>query len=168
MNRNKTIASIIVLLTISLLVASIPQTKAQAQFALASWDFPDEYGQGIESIALYENASGYWQPKSGTRWYYQNHMYDWDVGVGIKLYVYTLFNSTLTGASDSNEGKLLQQHSVIVTSAGQTIFSQQNFTYTVFSDADDPMWDYGYFLILDFLPQQGQIYKVTVTYEIWW
>jgi len=139
-------------------------------FVLASWSFPDEYGQGIEGFEIFENSTASWVQWNG----YQTHedlgIFEWNGSVFIKLRCWTWYNSTLTGAENNPDGQNTQQHNVIVTNqAGSTIFSQQNFTY-YYRDAgiDPPLWFYGYEVVLNFLPLYGEYYTVTVLYEIFW
>ena len=160
-------ALIVVLLTLGLLFVSIPQAKAQ--FVLASWDFPDEYGQGLNLFGFYENSTGSWLSFTGSVYEPdQSYIINWNTSGSIMLRCYAFLNSTLTGAIDEADGKNYQQHNVIVTSGGQTVFSQQNFTFYNFEDLADPMWYYGYEVVLNFLPQTGSLYTVTVTYEVFY
>ena len=143
---------------------SVPQAKAQ--FVLASWSYPDEYSQGIQQIRVNENSTGSWVLVD-TRDYSESHTYDWEVGASIQLYVWLWLNSTLTGASSLTDGRNYQRCNVTVTSLGETIFSQNNFTFQDENDYAD-MYLYEYNVILNFVPLQGTLYTVTVTYEIWW
>ena len=168
MYRKKAYASIFVLLAIFILFVSVPPVKTQ--FVLAEWDYPDEYGQGIRGIQIYENSSGSW-----VQFYYCHYddsydTYDWNESVGIKLIVHTMLNSTLVGAADSDEAKLYQRHSVtVLNKSGAVIFSQQNFTYVdVNNETYHPLWLYRYEVIFDFLPELMQVYTATVIYEIFW
>lgn len=170
-NRSRVL---VVALVLSMFIVALFPRPTRAQFVLASWEFPDEYGQGIEEYALYENSTGSWvqiESKYVTNRFRYNdtETHDWDSGVGIKLAVYSWINETLTGIATGDEGKLYQQHSILVTSAGITVFSQQNFTYSYFDDGIHPdRWLYVYTVIFNFLPQAGAIYTTTVTYEIYW
>jgi len=167
LSRKKVSVVIIVLLAMLLLVVSVPPAKAQ--FVLASSDYPDEYGQGVYAWWVYENSTGAWETVGGYRTYNDSDLYEWNASVGIKIVYYTWFNSTLTGASDSDDGKNYLQHSVtVVNNTGGTVFSQQHFTYHSVSTANDPMWFYSYYVVLNFLPLGGQIYTVSVTYEVFW
>ena len=163
------------MLTLSVLVASNHPTKSivkeleqPSKFVLSSWDYPDEYGQGIEAFEVYENSTGSFVLYD-TYFYSDVTNIEWNESIGIKLRCYTWFNSTLTGASTSNEGKLYQRHSVTVTNLGITVFSKQNFTF-VASDTgiDPPMWYYTYDVVLNVLPLVGEIYTVTVTYDVFY
>ena len=147
-------------------VVAIQPQPAKAQFIIASWDYPDEYGQGIQQIRVNENSTGSWVLVD-TRDYTESHVYDWEVGGSIQLYVWMYLNSTLTGASDLTNGRNYQRCNVTVTSFEETIFSQQNFT---FQDENDyaEMYLYEYDVILNFIPEYGQIYTVTVIYEVFY
>jgi hypothetical protein len=168
----KKILSVIVALCICLsLLALIPQAKAQPKFVIASWDYPDEYGQGIDAFGVYENSTGSWLAVGGfvpNVAYNEEGSFDWNASLGIKIRVYCLINSTLVGFGSVAEGKLYQQHDVVVTqSNGTVVFSQQNFTYFA-GGAIDEMYEYDYDVVLNFLPDYGEIYTVTITYEIYW
>ena len=171
-HSKKIITTVILLLTTSaLLLASVPQVEAQ--FVVSSWDYPDEYGQGIDAFVIYENSTGSWleldPPYDGLYDWEETYVIPWEVGVGIKIRCYAFQNSTLTGASDTNDGKNYQRHSVIVKNfVDSTVFSQQNFTYDSVNDVLDPLWYYGYDVVLNFIPLIGEYYTVTVLYEVYY
>ena len=164
----KAIASIIVLLTLGLLFVSIPQAKANPQFVIASWDYPDQYGQGISGLFISENSTGDWLGVTTIDYDEAIITLDWNVSVFIRISCFSHFNNSLVGALDLADGQNFHRHNVTVTNLGETVFSQQNFTYTSGFDYDDPIWDWSYSVILNFLPQVGEIYIVTVTYEVYW
>jgi len=170
MNRKIT-GALIISLCVCLMpvVVSVPPANANPKFIIASWDYPDEYGQGIETFDVYENSTGSWVNVGGPSDWDESGIFDWNASVAIKLKCWTWFNSTLTGVGSTNEGKLYQQHNVIVTQNNRTIvFSQQNFTYSnVYTDAA-PMWLYVYEIVLNFLPVAGQIYTITIDYEVYY
>lgn len=167
MNDRKSLAVLVSALALLVLVASIPPAKAQ--FAIASWDFPDQYGQGITKFLIYENSSGSWVQFGDYVNYGDDGSFNWNVSVGIKLRCWALFNSTLTGAATTAEGKLYQRRNVSVTNReGATVFSQQNFTYVAVDTGLDPLWLYSYDVVLNFLPQYGQAYAVTIIYEVFY
>ena len=143
------------------------------RFVIASWDYPDEYGQGIEKLSVFSNETGSWLPANwagdSARDYDESSVFEWNASIFIRLNCWTWFNSTLTGAIDWEDGKNYQRHAVNVTSLGTTVFSQQNFTYaSAFPAINPPMWYYEYEVILNFLPLVGQIYTVTVTYDVFY
>ena len=141
--------------------------KGTSTFVISSWSYPDEYGQGISGIFITENSTGDWLT-FGTIDYDDVTEIEWNASLFIRLTCFAHFNNTLVGAVDVADGKNYHRHNVTVTSSGVTVFSQQNFTYISGIDYSDPIWDYSYFVILNFLPEQGQIYVVTVTYEVFY
>ena len=171
------------MLTLSVLVASNHPTKSivreleqPAKFVIASWTgYPDEYGQGIYGFRFYENSTGSWVlapyyndiGKFYFLNYYDPYTLNWSEGVAMKLRVYSILNTTLTGAIDEADGQNYQRHTVNVTSLGTTVFSQQNFTYVNVTPYEDiPAYEYD--VILEFLPLAGEIYMVTVDYEVFY
>lgn len=164
------IISILIVLMFGPLTYHIDQNKQDkyAYFTLASWDYPDEHGQGINLFVFYENSTGSWVSFGSVYEPDQSYIVNWNTSGSIKLRCYAFFNSTLTGASDVGDGKNYQQHYVSVVTARTTVFSQQNFTYYNNNTVLDPMWYYGYEVVLNFIPQQGERYTVTVTYEIYY
>lgn len=156
----------LVLIICMFLVAIFPR-PTNAQFIIASWDYPDEYGQGINVFDIFENSTGSWLIEVTGYGPSDNYAMEWELGVSIKLRCYTSFNYTLTGASDITDGQNYQRHNVTVTSLGSTVFSQENFTYYSSAPYADLYW-YNYDVILNFVLVAGAIYTVTVTYEIFW
>ena len=171
-HRKKIIAIVSMLFVCSVLIVSIPETKAQARFIIADYTYPSNNGNGIAYIHAYLdgafNATMYKNPDSYPDEEVTNHL-DVGIGVNITLAVFCWLNGTHADISSLVEGKTIIRHSVTVTSNnGSTIFSQQNFTYIVGGDGDAPMYFYRYDVILDFLPVAGDIYTVIVTYEIFY
>lgn len=153
----------------------VPQeiNQERPKFIISGWAYPDSYDQGIESIQIYENSTGSFVEIDESPVFYDASQaecsFDWEVGVGIRLDVWTYLNSTLLGISSRTTGQLYQRHYVIVTdSSDNTVFSQQNFTY-IYSDQDnDPLYLYAYRITLDFLPLIAEIYTVEIMYEIYY
>ena len=172
MNHRKKISVLVVLVVSMMLI--VPIQPAKAQFVLASWAFPDEYGQGVDKISVYSNQTGSWVLANwagdASRDYDESSEFDWNASIFIRLNVWTWFNSTLTGAPSWEEGKKYQRHSVTVnTNNGTQIFSQQNFTFaSCFPAINPPLWYYEYKVVLNFLPVSGEIYTVTIDYEIFY
>jgi len=175
---------VILALVIMMAVSTIPTTpnrqlERPAKFVLSSWDYPDEYGQGIDGIRFYENSTGDWVAAPyyldiGVFYYFvpdtSAYTLNWSIGVGIKLRVFSVLNTTFVGIDEGNitQGKNYQRHSVAVAPInGTTIFSQQNFTYYDNEWVVGDLITYEYDVILDFLPVAGEIYTVTVTYEVY-
>ena len=79
-------------------------------------------------------------------------------------------NSTFMGLTDHVIGQLYQRHNITVRdSGGQIVFQQGNFTYlagdfTTYA----PMWHYCYSVTLGFIPIAGEMYWMSITYEIFY
>ena len=165
----------IMILTLSVLVASnqvpksfVEELEQPPKFVLASWSYPDEYGQGILQVQVEENSTGDWE-SDDLRHYYENHEYDWNASLFIRLRLWVWMNNTVVGAEDLDDGWNHQRLNVTVTQDnGTVVFSQQGFTHHVCYDTQDPMWDYQWYVILNFLPEAGVIYNAAITYEIFW
>jgi hypothetical protein len=170
-------------LVLAVLVVTQPPMMVQTEsteasyFVLASWDYPDAYGQGVYGYKIYENSTGSWvQVDSELHTYEETTVWEWGVGVAVELKLYCWFNSTLTGASTFAEGKNLLRHNVTVTTGSTTVFEQSNFTYAGAAgggidgedESSDPMWLYYYTVVLNFLPEASTYYVATVTYEVFW
>ena len=168
------IIAVMTVTVLSVLLIVTPR-PISAQFVLSAWEHPDEYGQGIEGFIVYENSSGDWET-IGPPAYFVNTdetYFQWNVSVFIKLRVVTWLNSTLlglTGEEDGDDdGEPYFRHNLTVTTLGETVFSQDNFTHVTGDDSTDPpMWLYQYDVILDFVPKEGYTYTVTITYEVYY
>ena len=173
-NRKKIYSVILVLSILLILVVSVPQATqpqpAKAQFVIAEWDYPaDQYGQGIKLFHFYDNSTGSWVEFSTLTGYKPDNSSNVEcpAGVGIKIRISTSLNSTLLGLGGETEGFNFIRHNLTVTSLGETIFSQQNFTMFNYGHIG-AMYSYNYEVILGFLPVQGTIYTLTFTYEIFY
>ena len=176
MSRKQNTIAIIAMLAIVTLIVSVHQTKivtpsktGEAKFAIASWSYPDAYGQGIDGFFIYENSTGGWDLVDGYITHDDPGIFNWTANVAIHLHCYTNFNSTLTGAASTAQGKNYQRHNVTVTnSMSEIVFSKQNFTYYSVDTEYSPIWFYEYYVTLNFLPLAGEYYTVTVTYEVYY
>jgi len=174
MNTQKTLGAYIVigLIVIGLIAFTIPPAKAQSQFVLASWDYPDEYGQGIYSITPDENSSGYWEHiESAPGFIYstsENDTFIVDQGLSIRFDVRVMVNYTFLGVSAEAALNLIRLN-LTVTVLNNITFSIQNMTYNyVGGDYGDGVWWYSFVDILNFQTDYGTIYIVTVTYEVYY
>ena len=152
-------------------VQPVTQTQEEtgtSQFVISSWDFPDEYGQGIQLIEVYENSTASWVFVPPLHYYNNISAVEWNASVFIKLRVGVFLNHTLVDVVDITGGKNHIRLNVSVTSITATLFSQQNLTYFGYDDLFDPIWYYMYEVVLNFLPQSGEIYIVTITYEVFY
>ena len=149
-------------------------------FLLASWNHPDNYGQGIYAFRIYENTTGSWQPAFFSFGYTveyddsEHELFEWNASVFIMLRVWSTINATLVGASDADEGENYHRHNVTVTDrGGVTVFEQQNFTYVnavegwLYEPFDDLLY-YEYTIVLNFRPLSMETYRVIIIYEVFW
>lgn len=174
MYKKRILGIFLVILTVSVMgISMIPQAEARPKFILSGWSYPDSYGQGIESIQIYENSSGSFSEITESPVQYDSSQseatLEWTAGVAIRLDVWTMLNCTLVGAASRTEGRNYNRHYVIVTdSSDNTVFSQQNFTYYYSNEDNYPLYTYVYRVTLDFLPETGEVYTVTIMYEIFY
>lgn len=164
----QTLLLLILVLSLPAVTYIAPQSKPDhSLFVLSSWDYPDEYGQGIDAIRLWQYLSGSWQ--SLTPFDYGNTGNDTFVisetgplTVQVKGYV----NATHVGASTLAEGQNYVRHSALVTTPSNiSVFSLQNFTYVTATDSLSPMFYYFYNATLNFTPQPATIYTCEITME---
>lgn len=162
-------AGLLVMMIMCVLVVTIQPVRS-AKFVLAAWDYPDDYGQGIEAARVYQNVSGSWVSltpfdlTSGDSTALEIN----ETATGVKILVKCWLNNTVVGAIDFEDGKNYLRHNVNLVLLGDTVFSLQNFTYTAGTDALDPMFYYQYEGIIPFSPVGGAIYMAVVTYEIYY
>ncbi len=169
MRIRKIAASVGIVVMLFVLVAPVPQAKAQ--FVIAAYTYDESTnGNYIAYIwAEYDsvvNDTMYYNPVS-----YPNAtnalVLETEVGVNITLAVFCWVNGTDTGISSLSEGLNIMRHNVtVVCNNGTTIFSKQNFTYIAGGAGDAPMYFYRHDVILDFVPAWGEFYTVTIIYEI--
>jgi hypothetical protein len=160
-------------MALGLLFVTVPRAQANPTFIIASWAYPDQYGQGIDAFTVYENSTGAWLIVGG---FGPNVIYsdsgifeNWSVGVSIKLKCSFYLNNTVVGADDLADGRNYFRHTVTVTNFNKTVvFSQTNFTYFSSSSAYDPMFIYDYTVVLNFIPVYSEVYTATITYEVFY
>lgn len=169
MKRSLLATTIIVILSV-LLIATPPPVKS-AKFVLASWSYPDEYGQGIDAIRLHQYLDGEWVALDGGFEVTPDDSTTFDISAfgPINITVKCWLNNTLVGASSFEDGKNYIRHSVIVSTLdNSSVFSQENFTYYQGTDALDPMFYYFYRVTMDFIPEYSTIYTAVISYEIFY
>lgn len=148
---------------------SIP-SHPSARFDIASWSYPDAYGQGIYNITVeyYSNGSYY-----SETYYYNNSTISLiiDPSEDVHIISHNWLNSTLVGASTLNEGKNFFKHNITVMQQTVLIFSQQNFT-DMLGPSDDyaPMYYYRQDVTIDstYFPNTGVSYEATIYYEVFY
>lgn len=161
----KKIYAILITVFVCALLVVTPKS-ANAQFIVASWDYPDEYGQGISTILMYIDGDleGFCN--------YNNASNEFIISEGgnITLRVTTYINQTTVGVSTVEDGKLYIRHSVVVTTpSNSSLFSKQNFTY--YDGALVPPTNritYTYIIWLDVLWVAGTVYTATINFEVFY
>lgn len=146
-----------------------PQAKA-TQFYIAGWS-QDEYGQGPESYYLESNATGSWetigygsQDDDGDTPIPQQ----WNVSQVMKISLWSTMNYTLLELSSIILGQNYIQHNVTVTDQWDVeVFNQQNFTCD-YNETYEGLYWYRHYVILNFLPLEGEFYTVTILTEIYY
>jgi len=140
-------------------------------FSLASWGYPDQYGQGILNMTIqyYYNGSAVeadYYPTNSTISLIV------DAEEDITIIVYSWLNNTLVGADDYNDAKNYFRHNAsLFLNNGTEIFSQENFTIMLGgSDAYDPMFLYRHYVTLPSTAfvNTGTIYTCIITYEVFY
>ena len=177
LDRKNTISTSLVILVTLMLRASIQPAKAQ--FVIAwTYDNPtqtgfdyDAYGQGLYGFTIWENVTNapYWT-NVGAIWYFnESTTIEWEVGYGVRIYIFAWMNSTLTGSASLADGVDDQRMNITVTRGTTEVDNQDDITcfyYTSVFDAE--MWYYGFEVVLDILPVAGATYTIGITYEVYW
>lgn len=148
--------------------------EPKTTFTLASWTYPDDYGQGIVSFSCYTNVTGSWVVvnEAGRNYLSSSNVIEWNASAFIKLFVTTSLNKTLLSLNSTALGKNYLRHNITVTDQlGAEVFSAENFTYYNVSYDSEYAVDLYYYvhtIILDFEPRVGEYYTVLMTCEIYW
>lgn len=160
---------------ITMLFVSIQ--PANAKFAIAGSNFPDEYDQGIEVLFLYENSTGSWEPildPASLIFPRDNHLtvidMNYNASTAIKLLIGCNINHTQHDLSTHQEALNIMRVNIVMTNAGTVVFSQDNVTWdglTIWDDTDTT-WQVFYEVVIEVLIVSGGIYAVTITYEIFY
>jgi hypothetical protein len=177
------------ILTLSVLVASNHPTKsivkeleqpAKVQFALASWNHPDEYGQGISGFLIKENSTGGFlsikNPDTGIDFCYPenstNYELNYTADTALMFMPRFMVNYTLLGLThpaDMALGINYIRANISFALAGETLFTQQNLTYDYLSGlVETGIWYFAYYVYIPIILVAGAIYTLTVTYEVFY
>jgi len=170
-SRHRILAVVTIIMIFAVFLTRLPATKAG--FVIASWQYPDQYGQGIEEIRLYQWLDSAWEGHPDTTFGWGPNAPSetfWIEADGALAIVFRCWlNGTLTGVSSLAEGQNYLRHSVLVKSPyDASIFTQQNFTYVSGTDSLAPMYFYIYNVTLPISPEHGVTYTAVVDFEIWY
>ena len=171
MYKHRTVAIISLLLILFILPIATPQKAESAKFILSSWSYPDEYGQGIEFVTVYQNVSGSWEllsdgniiPTASTAFEINETI------TGIKIRVRCWLNNTMVGASDITDSKKYIRHNATLFLAGgiDPVYSLENFTFETGGSGYYPMYWYDYNGTIPFDFASGMTYILYVNCEIY-
>ena len=157
------------ILTVLVVRSPAPTQAAQFVISSASWSYPDEYGQGIQYLSVY-NSTGDWIDTIGYNvtgsWLYEQDVFEIPFNETLTIAVYSWLNKTQLGLSSFEDGKNFLRHSITVSYPSTTVFTQQNFTYETGTDANDPMYFYKHNITLSCFNTHGVIYTVETALEI--
>jgi hypothetical protein len=141
-----------------------------AKFVIASWDYPDEYGQGVDNIEIWQYIDSSWVKHPMTTFGYGpngNDTFEIEAGGDLLFEVDSWLNGTFTGISSLAEGRDYLRYRVVVTTPNNdSVITQEVFTYMTGSDALAPMYYYKHNITLSFSPAHGVIYTAVVYYEV--
>ena len=183
MKRITKLSTLVTIGILATLLIALPAQPAKAQFVLA-WDYDSESGNGFDydeyghGFYMYHLVTNYTYPDWNLHpdyiaSYYFNtssHLFTWDVGYTMGLRIWAWMNSTLTGASDLDDGlTFMRVNATLTNSFGVEVDSQDNLTSfyeTTYFDAE--MWLYGYEAFFDVYAEAGVTYTATLTYEVYW
>lgn len=175
MNREKgevRLTSLVVALSfimcLTTLLAIAPSGPAVAEFVFATWDWPDDYSQGIQACLAYENSTGSWLD-SGLGDNYENLVgFEWNVSLGLML-VYSIYlNSTLTQADNLTHGQSLHRENITIYDRSDNLVFSQNGLTLFANYSYGVMYQYYYSVVLEFEMLEGEAYQVFCTCEIYY
>jgi hypothetical protein len=87
----------------------------------------------------------------------------------ITLVIQCWLNGTACDVATFSDGASRIRHNVtVINTNGTVVFSQENFTYSWGIEYSNALFIYQYWVELDFTPVMGEIYTVTVTYEVYY
>lgn len=176
--RNTIITLSVVISIIMLAFVMLPQSQIEAipqiketKFIITGWDYPDDYGQGVQAWSADTNHTGSWINYAWGIWTNDSVAVKWNVSQAIRMRINVVLNSTFLGISTLAQGENLLRHNVSVTDQfDDVVFSQQNLTLysNVTGYPDSSMYVYYHYVIFDFLPLEGEFYTVTIICEIYY
>jgi len=160
-------------------LGTIAPQPTTATFVLASWDYPDEYGQGIETI-YYQIR---WENDTVKEWGYTypanvSQTFEVPSNGTVYLRLTSWVNGSLMGITNQADAQYYIRQDVNVTNLGVNVLTQQNFTYDGVAAAA-PMYKVYHKLYLTGWHGSattlmtngfvgGQIYRAVINHEIFY
>ena len=180
MYKHRILAGLMIVLFATITLVGLPRQTQGAQFILSSWDFPDEYGQGIVIVTPSQNSSGSFvtiiNPSTGTGDVYPNnptlyyHNFTDNTALRFKVRVrlnYTQLDLGLSHPADIDLGRNNLRVNLEMFIASESVFSLQNMTFDNTDGLTETgIWYYEYLDIVNVILIAGQIYTVVITLQI--
>ena len=175
--RSKVLAiTLVILLPVGFLATAPTATLADPMFCIALND-ADAQGQSVSGFSIYENSTGSWVYYYGWNGTHATDadyaitdfmtLFNWTHGLGIKFLVGVKINMSYYGITTETEARnIIRLNLTVSTPTNASLYSKSNMTYNSKFTADYPIWRITYEDTLGFLPSQGNIYTVSVTYEV--
>lgn len=178
-SRHRVVAVVTAFMILGVFLTRLPQ--AQAHFVIAGWDFPDEYGQGIEVLWLQENSTGSWvtYPDTGRGhlWFLSDDEttipLNYTANTALRVEADVNINHTLFSfgpdKSENASARAIMRVGLTVSSPYGILFSLENMTWggNVYDDSAT-VWTIDYVDIIEVIIEPGTIYVVRFVYEIFW
>lgn len=142
---------------------------AQPSFVVATWDNPDQYGQGISTWYLQTNTSGTWATVEASGYLDADPSpVAWNASDPVRVLTWVSLNYSLCGAISLENGKNYVMQKVNVTDSSDTLmFSEVNGTYIQGIENEGLYW-YQYGFVWDFLPVSGEVYSIAIYYWVYY
>ena len=171
MYKKTTIAIIISAIICTMLLVNIPETRAQPAFIISSWVSDDGYGQGISVIYVHENSTGAWLPFTDPAFRYPTDSATIEVNftanTALRVGPTFTLNHSVHSLANIDEGLNIIRSNVTVYNITGLVFSENNITMVSGGNQTATTYWYYAYSAFDFLIVMGEIYTVTVTYEIY-
>ena len=182
-DKKKFLAIIILVLTISMMLVYVqtkremrindkPTDPTKAQFVLSEIPTDNEYGEGISAVYVHENSTGSWIAVKDPAYFLPSDDTTVDVNAGglLNITPTPTINHTLRELSTYDEARAIMRLSIEVLNLGEVVFSQQNLTALEDGEGTQTSttWWIAYVVVVPIVLVAGEIYVVTLTYEIYY
>ena len=176
---NRSRPFVVCLILCMFVVVLMPRPTQAAQFVLAGWSFPDEYGQGIYLVTPYQNSSGSFvtipNPDTGIGNCYPENTTFYELNftdsTALRFDVRVRVNYTNLGLShpdDFDIGMNFARVGIEMSTAGTSVFSLQNMPYDDLGWLyETGIWWYSYVDVVEAILVAGQIYSIVFTLEVY-
>ena len=177
-NRSKILAlAVLLCLPVGLLV-SIPTqyqeriNKEPARFVISSWVNDDGFGQGISVIYVHENSTGAWLPFTDPAFRYPTDSaiieVNFTANTALRVGPTFTLNHSVYSLANIDAGINIIRSNVTVYNSTGLCFEENNITILSGGNQTPTTYWYYAYSAFDFLIAMGEIYRVTITYEIYY